>query len=158
MKFRNKATKEIRKAEMRDDGIYLHSKTAEEWRKCDWKVLAKYWEEYIEEPKEYWFIDCGTYEVDSVDINNSDCGIDKEIGNYFETKEEAELAVRKLKAWKRLKDKGFRFTHYNTPGAATIRGEDVIEFKITALIHDYDEEETGKIEACLDLLFFGGEE
>lgn len=33
----------------------------------------------------------------------------KEIGNYFETKEEAEKAVEKLKAWKRLKDKGFKF-------------------------------------------------
>ena len=28
----------------------------------------------------------------------------KSIGNYFETEKEAELAVRKLKAWKRLKD------------------------------------------------------
>lgn len=33
----------------------------------------------------------------------------KEIGNYFETKEEAEKAVEQLKAWKRLKDKGFEF-------------------------------------------------
>ena len=33
----------------------------------------------------------------------------KEIGNYFETKEEAEKAVEKLKAWKRLKDLGFEF-------------------------------------------------
>ena len=33
----------------------------------------------------------------------------KEIGNYFETKEEAELAVEKLKAWKRLKDYHIRF-------------------------------------------------
>lgn len=31
---------------------------------------------------------------------------EKEIGNYFETKEEAEKAVEKLKAWKRLKDEG----------------------------------------------------
>jgi hypothetical protein len=33
----------------------------------------------------------------------------KEIGNYFDTLEEAEKAVEKLKAWKRLKDAGFRF-------------------------------------------------
>ena len=33
----------------------------------------------------------------------------KETGNYFETKEEAEKAVEKLKSWKRLKDKGLRF-------------------------------------------------
>ena len=32
----------------------------------------------------------------------------KEIGNYFETKEEAERVVEKLKAWRRLKDKGFK--------------------------------------------------
>jgi hypothetical protein len=37
----------------------------------------------------------------------------KEIGNYFETKEEAEKAVEKLKAWKRLKDKQFKFYGWN---------------------------------------------
>lgn len=31
------------------------------------------------------------------------------IGNYFETREEAEKAVEKLKAWKRLKDAGVSF-------------------------------------------------
>ena len=35
------------------------------------------------------------------------------IGNYFESKEEAEKALKKLKAWKRLKDKGFRFNGWN---------------------------------------------
>ena len=33
----------------------------------------------------------------------------KQIGNYFETEEEAEQAVEKLKAWKRLKDNGISF-------------------------------------------------
>lgn len=33
----------------------------------------------------------------------------KECGLYFESKEEAEKAVEKLKAWKRLKDNGFVF-------------------------------------------------
>ena len=33
----------------------------------------------------------------------------KQIGNYFDTRAEAEKAVEKLKAFKRLKDKGFRF-------------------------------------------------
>lgn len=32
----------------------------------------------------------------------------KEIGNYFATKEEAEKALEKIKAWKRLKDKGLK--------------------------------------------------
>lgn len=34
------------------------------------------------------------------------------LGNDFETKEEAEKAVQKLRAWKRLKDKGFRFSDF----------------------------------------------
>ena len=38
----------------------------------------------------------------------------KEIGNCFDTIEEAEKAVEKLKAWKRLKDKGFRFDGYDS--------------------------------------------
>lgn len=32
----------------------------------------------------------------------------KQFGNYFNTREEAEKAVEKLKAWKQLKDKGFQ--------------------------------------------------
>lgn len=40
----------------------------------------------------------------------------KEIGNYFDTREEAEKAVEKLKAWERLKDKGFRFLSNKTIG------------------------------------------
>ena len=40
---------------------------------------------------------------------------DKEIGNYFETVEEAEQAVEKLKAWKRLRDKEFRFIGWSIP-------------------------------------------
>lgn len=109
MKFRNKATKEIRKAEMRDDGIYLYSETAKGWRKCDWEVLAKYWEEYREEPNEWWYIDIhGPHKVTNNDEYYQQVkAASKEIGNYFDTEEEAELAVRKLKAWKRLKDKGF---------------------------------------------------
>ena len=111
MKFRNKATKEIRKAEMRDDGIYLYSETSEEWRKCDWEVLAKYWEEYNE--LEYWYIDSDGAII-FTDLDGDKLWEDlaeerRQIGNYFSSKGEAEKAVEKLRAWKRLKDKGFRF-------------------------------------------------
>lgn len=68
----------------------------------------KYEEDY-EEPKEYWHI-FGT------NITKTQEGLDelydkrnKEIGNHFSSQEEAEKAVEKLKAWTRLKDKGFRF-------------------------------------------------
>ena len=71
------------------------------------------WEDY-EEPKEYWFIDTilhkirlGTDKSDEEWIRFKSWS--KEIGNYFETKEEAERAVEKLKAWKRLRDNGFKF-------------------------------------------------
>lgn len=36
-----------------------------------------------------------------------------EIGNCFQTKEEAEKVVEKLKAWKRLKDNGLKFKDLN---------------------------------------------
>lgn len=79
--------------------------------------LNEEWEDY-EEPKikKYWWVsplDCGVVE-DDLKWNESeyDDEIDKfnvEIGNYFGSKEEAEQAVEKLRALKRLKDKGFRF-------------------------------------------------
>ena len=67
------------------------------------------WEDAPEEPKEYWFID------EEGDISSFDYVGDKtdekiqEIGNYFETEEQAKKAVERLRAWKRLREKGFRF-------------------------------------------------
>ena len=104
------------------------------------------WEDY--EPQKYWYID--------PDGNIEKCSKDdeydkpaKEIGNYFETKEEAEKAVEKLKAWKRLKDNGFKFDYgrdYQGDHAESVYGN--IDFEIPR----YD-----GVEADLDLLF-GGEE
>ena len=54
--------------------------------------LNEEWEDY-EEPKEFKSVG---------NIGNS-------VHIEFETEEEAKKAVEKLKAWKRLKDKGFRF-------------------------------------------------
>lgn len=75
--------------------------------------LNEDWEDYEEpkEPKKYWFINSGGgiasyYEEDEEAEDTEPC---KEIGNYFSSREEAEQAVEKLKAWKRLEDKGFRF-------------------------------------------------
>ena len=69
-----------------------------------------------EEPKLYWYI-LSRGEIHCIeDIDNSFDKEHKEIGNYFSTKEEAEKAVEKLKAWKRLKDKGFKFLRYQPVG------------------------------------------
>lgn len=107
--------------------------------------LNEEWEDY-EEPKEYWFMDYGGRIKAMNDSNDEEDVARKEIGNYFDTREEAELAVRKLKAWKRLKDKGFEF---KTWGWEKRSGK---EFTIWFTIDDYENSTKD-----LDLLF-GGEE
>lgn len=112
MKLKNKKTGEI--------GYLLVGKgsdhyivTNDEWESCgnygSLTELTEEWEDAPdEEPKEYWWIDsCGGvlqeyFDGGCIDIQR------KQIGNYFETKEEAEKAVEKLKALKRLRDKGLK--------------------------------------------------
>ena len=72
--------------------------------------LCEEWEDY-EEPKG---IQC-IYYVNHFDAAKLDGVI---VG--FETKEEAELAVRKLKAWKRLKDGGITFKNWSINQTGTI--------------------------------------
>lgn len=112
------------------------------------------WEDY-EEPKEYWYIDydggilCG--ETD----NSSAEKMMISMGNHFESLEEAEKAVEKLKAFKRLKDKGFRFVGVRGIGK-------VIDFDIPApynhvAFDEYNANED-ELEFYTDLmLIFGGE-
>lgn len=77
--------------------------------------ILKDWFEALDEPEERFYIDARGGVV-STFIKPSDyCAVERrKIGNDFETKEEAELAVRKLKAWKRLKDKGLEFERWTT--------------------------------------------
>lgn len=74
--------------------------------------LNEEWEDY-EELKEYWYVSCGGRVLkatpDDDNYNEKHNAGHKQIGNYFETEEEAKKIAEKLKAWKRLKDKGFRF-------------------------------------------------
>jgi hypothetical protein len=111
MKLMNKKTGEIGYLIV-GKGTDCHI-TNDEWEDCGiYSSLAELnaeWEDY-EEPKEWWFIDCTGLVKKGYGLlceqSRKEC---QEIGNYFETKEEAEKAVEKLMAWKRLKDKGFRF-------------------------------------------------
>lgn len=104
-------------------------------------ALHEVWEDY-EEPKEYWAIDI--YSKGAEDFKNSNDDVDKfnkEIGNYFSSREEAEKALEKLKAWKRLKDKGFRVVDY---------GDENIRYEIK-----------DRYDGCLsdlETVLFGGEE
>ena len=120
MKLRNKKTGEIVRVEFlnnwqTDDGTEIGFRVGGGLDVYSYNSLAELndeWEDY-EETKEYWYIYAdGDIYKDVQDDVRKDNGC-KEIGNYFETKEEAEKAVEKLKAWKRLKDKGFRFDGYN---------------------------------------------
>jgi hypothetical protein len=73
--------------------------------------LNEDWKDY-EEPNEYWCIGPCCVVVNDIDDGLVVDKKRKEIGNYFETEEEAEKAVEKLKAWKRLKNGGFKFKGY----------------------------------------------
>ena len=73
--------------------------------------LNEDWEDY-EEAKGYWFIDIDG-KINYGDMENVTVKDMRKIGNYFKTKEEAEQAVKKLKAWKRLKEARFIFTDYH---------------------------------------------
>lgn len=122
MKLRNKITGEIRKGEAREDGIYLYDEITERWYKYELDLLARYWE-YHEEPLVYYAInEFGTIESYPVGcISDEDR---KLIGDYFETKRDAEEALEKLKAWKRLKDKGLHVTtFYVEDGSLVIRAK-----------------------------------
>lgn len=161
MKLKNKKTGEIVRVEFlsnwqTDDGTEIG------FRECNTNIVYSYtslaelneeWEDY-EENKYYYAItsikaDAGITKMKN--IHNDMTAFDKSIGNYFENREEAEQAVEKLKAWKRLKDKGFRFHEWYKPDGC----EPFIVIETN--IDDDDDVDNMKLHADLDLLF-GGED
>ena len=125
MKLRNKKTGEIHNitdirllSDNMEKNFVFFSQT--EGHNYAYKTLAELneeWEDY-KETKEYWAIDCFSTDGDIVSQFTGGSGIvlenRKSIGNYFETEGEAKKTVEKLKAWERLKDRGFRITGWNT--------------------------------------------
>lgn len=105
MKLRNKRTGQVGNFIINEDHFEcVDLDLVPEYRNI--AELNKDWEDAPEEPK-HWFI---TTDGRVLECNEDACwNGEKEIGNYFETKEEAEKAVEKLKAWERLKDSGFEF-------------------------------------------------
>ena len=101
MKLRNKKTGEIVEWEHG-----LQYKLGKKYNSI--KEFAEEWEDY-KEPEDFYIVEQRGTVGSRFRTGDEYEKKFKQIGNYFETKEEAELAVRKLKAWKRLKDKGFRF-------------------------------------------------
>lgn len=150
MKLRNKKTGEI--IDIYKGEITLHYNQGR--KTIHFKRIEDLdeWENY-EEPKEYWTINC-IGEVDNIVRLDESCEKYiqelKDFGNYFETKEEAEKAVEKLKAVKRLKDKGFVFC-----GTDCINKNNVIYFEFGE--SPLTQSEADEAEKDLNLLF-GGEE
>ena len=112
MKLKNKKTGEIVPASNIAVGIGKDGKWFNSLAE-----LNEEWEDY-EEPKCYWYVndlngkplqaECSHY-AGGEEYYEKSIETRKQIGNYFETKEEAERAVEQLKAWKRLKDCGAKF-------------------------------------------------
>jgi hypothetical protein len=149
MKLKNKRTGEIVETVIVDHGAEWEIRnmyTGEDMQTYNSLAeLNEEWEDYEEEEKEYYTLDSSGQIWTTECFNKESIKNMKSIGNYFDTREEAELAVRKLKAWKRLKDKGFRFDNVNGCW---------IEFTLKSAISDEDFEQGQE-----DLhLLFGGEE
>lgn len=112
MKLRNKRTGEKAEVEINYNSMLV---THEDGRIAQYyfdslKDLEE-WEDYEEPSKTIWQIkDSGELQdFEEDDFSDGYIESSKSIGNYFSSKEEAEKAVERLRAWKRLKDKGFRF-------------------------------------------------
>lgn len=159
MRLKNKKTGEIHEitqavslSDDMDKKFAIYSKS--EGHNYAYRTLAELndeWEDY-EEPKPWWYIDI------TLDVKQGELFLSnhveqfKIVGNYFETKEQAEKAVEKLKAWKRLKDKGFRFGHFVTYGED---GYGKVVFKCDEIKLGYENAK----EFYEDIvLLFGGEE
>lgn len=147
MKLRNKKTGEI----IEFDAILpVKDVVGDSVAHLEYDSLAELneeWEDY-EEPKEYWFIST-TGEVHRFEGEDKTYTTGrKQLGNYFETREEAEKAVEKLKAFANLRKRGLKFdgwdeNHHNLG---------IIEFSFPIVM-----ESVRDFEKDLDLLF-GGEE
>ena len=115
MKLRNKQTGEIGYfcfANWNDPVLIIMDKNGVQLAKYNSLAeLERNWEDYDETKELYWCIGDNGVLISSYHYEKLHPTLDKyrkELGNYFKTKKDAEKAVEKLKAWKRLKDKGFR--------------------------------------------------
>lgn len=147
MKLRNKKTGEM--GDLIIDKAFLVVRTGTAWEHySSLAELNEVWEDY-EEPNYFYCISIdgsiNKYEVERYAHESWCKNGAKIIGNYFETREEAEKAVEKLMAWNRLRECGLiPLTWTNVKGGC--------------LLVKYGIGGPGMMD-CLDFdLLFGGEE
>lgn len=153
MKLRNKKTGEIWTLTNRNEGtsaVLWVSNGSQTHVIESIEELANNFEDY-EEPKGTWTID--PMNEDYIDDGKYTAPDEleryEELGLKFETEEEAEKAVEKLKAWKRLKDKGFKFVGWCD--SVSDNNPDMALFKLNEYAWETD--------TCDDLdICFGGED
>lgn len=153
MKLRNKKTGEIGELQITEKhcAVVVGNGTADCNVKlyCTLDKLNEEWEDY-EEPRTFFTIYYDGTISEFEDGDDDQIRDMKAIGNYFETKEEAEKGVEKLKAWKRLKDKGAKIIDYGCYGGTDTKGEFLGEIKVTI-------DAPHEIDKYLFDLLFGGE-
>jgi len=117
------------------------------------------WED-VEEPKKYWLISPVDADVEQAEMEGDEVDtFNKQIGNYFSSREEVEKAVEKLMAWKRLKDKGFRFEGIKEDYTRILQSQDPFRTGKRYLQFNKSEDEDWMKENWEDLdLLFGGED
>lgn len=152
MRLRNKKTGEIGTLTLSSNGEDLLIMKSNEMVIRSVKLSdLEGWEDY--EEQRYWYINPeGEIGNISIEVDGPE-GVkaSKSIGNYFDKREEAEFAVCKLKAFKRLEDKGLRFCGHDDRDRGQL-GDIVIYAEMPTF--EYDDDSTRN---DLDLLF-GGEE
>lgn len=120
MKLRNRKTGEIGNLLPYGAGdgriwVWIGNTSRPEYRYNSLAELNEEWEDVPQGPKVGYIIDPMEEDCVSADdsgYEESDVDRAKELGIWLETEEEAKKAVERLKAFKRLKDKGFRFTYW----------------------------------------------
>lgn len=151
MKLRNKKTGEIGYTSIiQSKSIFVMDENAIQLGDYDSLAeLNKEWEDYNESKKFCYINIDGMVIEDNLARGWSDEMLKdmKAIGDYFETKKEAVKVAEKIKAWKRLKDEGFRFNCWKNDEDRCL-GDFIIYAEIKHLDNIKDDLE----------LLFGGDE
>lgn len=116
-------------------------------------ILEDWFEEVKTEPwkpkkfDSYYIVNCVSRIEEIIWVNDYADRNNLVIGNCFKTKEDAEEVVEKLKAFKRLRDAGFKFTGYSMSGSRgdigfTMNDDDYGEYadELNLLFGDDDEQ------------------